>query len=283
MIGCFNIVKSFHGTPVIKGISIEIKNGMITSLVGKNGAGKSTLIGLIMDYYRCDSGEVKKGAVSVMPDADNMYSDWTGLEFLKFISKLKKTDVSYAINLSKELGLYKNLNSKISGYSFGMKKKLSFIQCAIGDFDAYIFDEPTSGVDVPSALKMLEVVRGLKNRGSAILLTSHNIDELERVSDYIYIIDSGEIIDSGTVKDLINPDSTEKEVYIIHCLDSQKLFNDASIKFTKRIVDENHLEIDLSQSTLPNELLRLLVNSDNTVYEFYKKKRSLIETVYQSE
>ncbi|WP_238581390.1 ATP-binding cassette domain-containing protein [Streptococcus orisasini] len=207
MIGCFNIIKSFHGTPVIKGISIEIKNGMITSIVGKNGAGKSTLIGLIMDYYRCDSGEVKKGTVPVMPDADNMYSDWTGLEFLEFIARLKKTDVSYAVNLSKELGLYKNLKGKISGYSFGMKKKLSFIQCAVGDFDAYIFDEPTSGVDVPSALIMMDIIKRLKTAGAAILLTSHNIDELERVSDYVYAIDS------GTVKNLKNPDSTEKEVY----------------------------------------------------------------------
>ncbi|MGT2751272.1 hypothetical protein ACVRXF_10315 [Streptococcus orisasini] len=88
-----------------------------------------------------------------------------------------------------------------------MKKKLSFIQCAVGDFDAYIFDEPTSGVDVPSALIMMDIIKCLKTAGAAILLTSHNIDELERVSDYVYVIDS------GTVKNLKNPDSTEKEVY----------------------------------------------------------------------
>lgn len=69
-----------------------------------------------------------------------------------------------------------------------MKKKISFIQACIGIYDTYIFDEPTSGVDEPSAIKMLGIVENLKAKGAGILLTSNNLDELERVSDYIYII-----------------------------------------------------------------------------------------------
>ena len=278
MIQCHNLIKSFGKNDVIRGVSLQISNRKVTSLIGRNGAGKSTLIGLIMDYYRCDSGEVKKGAVSVMPDADNMYSDWTGLEFLKFISQLKKTDVSYAINLSKELGLYKNLKDKISGYSFGMKKKLSFIQCAIGDFDAYIFDEPTSGVDVPSALIMMDIIKRLKTTGAAILLTSHNIDELERVSDYLYIIENGKIIQKGTVDDIIN---REKQlVYYLVSSQADAISKSDAIKKYIQSIHENNLELLFSDEQEAVDVLRQLTVS-YPIVEFYQKKKSLIESVYE--
>lgn len=278
MIQCHNLIKSFGRNDVIRGVSLQISNRKITSLIGRNGAGKSTLIGLIMDYYRCDSGEVKKGTVSVMPDADNMYSDWTGLEFLKFIARLKKTDVSYAVNLSKELGLYKNLKGKISGYSFGMKKKLSFIQCAIGDFDAYIFDEPTSGVDVPSALIMMDIIKRLKATGAAILLTSHNIDELERVSDYLYIIENGKIIQKGTVDDIIN---REKQlVYYLVSSQADAISKSDAIKKYIQSIHENNLELLFSDEQEAVDILRQLTVS-YPIVEFYQKKKSLIESVYE--
>ncbi|MGF0070988.1 ABC transporter ATP-binding protein [Streptococcus orisratti] len=183
MIECEEVRKSFKNNIVIKNVNLKLNNGEITSLIGRNGAGKSTLINLIVGYYHLDSGRISKNSLSVMPDADNIYSSWTGLEFLSFMSKMKKNKLSEALAMADKLGLTPKIKTKISGYSFGMKKKLSFVQCAIGDYDAYIFDEPTSGVDVPSALVMLDIVKRLKERNAAVLLTSHNIDELERVSD----------------------------------------------------------------------------------------------------
>ena len=279
MIDCRNLVKSFGDNDVIRGISLKLADGKITSLVGKNGAGKSTLIGLIVAYYQLNSGSVKKGTISIMPDADNMYPSWTGIEFLTFISKLKKVDISEAIGLAKELGIEKNLKKKITSFSFGMKKKLSFIQCAIGQYETYIFDEPTSGVDVPSALIMLDIIKRLKSNGSAVLLTSHNIDELERVSDYIYIIENGKIIQEGTVSDIVN-----KKKELIYILVSSQINLIANLDLVRNYlhsIHEDSIELLFSNESQASETVRELVLT-YPIREFYQKKNSLIASVYNA-
>ncbi|WP_314830738.1 ABC transporter ATP-binding protein [uncultured Streptococcus sp.] len=279
MIQCNNVVKAFNKNKVIKGINLNLENGKITSLVGKNGAGKSTLIGLIMGYYRCDSGTITKDKVSVMPDAASMYPTWSGIEFLKFMSQLKGAEFSEALELASRLGIKDKLKNKISDFSFGMKKKLSFIQCAIGSYQSYIFDEPTSGVDVPSALIMLDIIKELKSNGSAVLLTSHNIDELERVSDYIYIIESGYITQQGSVEEIIN----NKVGGLVYCLVSpqaESLSQALELQKYIRSFQNQELELIFSDSLEASAILKELIAS-YTISEFYQKKRSLIESVYE--
>lgn len=87
MIECKTVKKSFKNNSVIKNVSLKLNNGKITSLIGRNGAGKSTLINLMVGYYHLDSGNIIRESLSVMPDADNMYSDWTGLKFFLLLLK----------------------------------------------------------------------------------------------------------------------------------------------------------------------------------------------------
>ena len=281
MIECKNIEKSFKNNNVINDVSLKIENGKITSIIGKNGAGKSTLINLIVDYYNLNLGVINKKRVSVMPDADNMYASWTGIDFLKFMSKIKGANLSEALDMAEILGLSSRIKNKISTYSFGMKKKLSFIQCAIGSFDAYIFDEPTSGVDVPSALLMLDMVKKLKEQGASILLTSHNIDELERVSDYIYLLEEGNIIKEGTVSSFINTDLEMK-----YSLVSQFVKNISEYSWIKPYfsgIDEinNTIELTFSDEEEAMMVLRKII-LQYPVQEYYRKRESLIETVYET-
>ncbi|HEY4398991.1 MAG TPA: ABC transporter ATP-binding protein [Lactobacillaceae bacterium] len=192
MIELKNITKSFANKNVLKDVNLTIANGKITSLIGANGAGKSTTIGIIANYFPKTGGEVQRNTLSIMPDAETVYGNWTGKKFLTFMSDLKGGIAHEEWQeLALKLGIQDSLNKKIKGYSFGMKKKLSFIQAFIGNFDTYIFDEPTSGVDVPSAELMMSLLNELKVRNKAILLTSHNLDELQRVSDVIYILRDG--------------------------------------------------------------------------------------------
>lgn len=249
MIECVKVHKRFKQSEILKGINLNVKNGKITALIGKNGAGKSTLIGAILGYFKIESGEIKRKSISVMPDADSLYTDITGHEFLNFICKLKNLSSNdQAIRLARELNLDNDLEKKIDGYSFGMKKKISFIQACIGIYDTYIFDEPTSGVDEPSAIKMLGIVENLKAKGAGILLTSHNLDELERVSDYIYIIEYGKIINEGTVEDIIlNNTRTFPPKYTLILEDSPLvvplLDKISNIELT--IINQNRIEIEM--------------------------------------
>lgn len=280
MIECEEVRKSFKNNIVIKNVNLKLNNGEITSLIGRNGAGKSTLINLIVGYYHLDSGRISKNSLSVMPDADNIYSSWTGLEFLSFMSKMKKTKLSEALAMADKLGLTPKIKTKISGYSFGMKKKLSFVQCAIGDYDAYIFDEPTSGVDVPSALVMLDIVKSLKERNAAVLLTSHNIDELERVSDYIYLLDDGKIIKEGTVNSFV--DNGLEVVYYLVSPIVNEINKFVHLKSYFREIDESKNRVELA---FPNEEVAIRVLKEiilqYPVIEYYRKREKLIEKVYE--
>ncbi|WP_449450582.1 ATP-binding cassette domain-containing protein [Streptococcus suis] len=139
MIEVKDISKSFKENMVLDSITMTASDGEITSIIGSNGAGKSTLIAIIMGYYFSDRGTFQSGNVSVMPDANAMFEDVTGLEFLNFISDLKNVPREEAVKYAEILGIKDDLQKKIQGYSFGMRKKISFIQAAIGNFQNYIF------------------------------------------------------------------------------------------------------------------------------------------------
>lgn len=222
MIELTHINKRFKSKVVLDDINLKIADGKITAIVGPNGAGKSTIIGLISGYFRPTSGDIDHGTVSVMPDADNLYAEMTGKAFLKYMCKIKKADYKDAVHIADVLEISNDLNKKISTYSFGMKKKISFVQAYVGDFDTYIFDEPTSGVDVPSAKVMLGLVMQLAKQGKGVLLTSHNMTELETNSDYLYILRNGKIDQSGTMQDL-EADSLAQNHYVFTTDDAANL------------------------------------------------------------
>lgn len=284
MIECFSINKSFNKNKVLKDVSLQVKNNQITSLIGSNGAGKSTLIGAMLEYYRVDSGKVMKSNISVMPDANSLFEDFTGEEFLNFMSKLKKISNTRALELADALMLKEDLKKKISGYSFGMKKKISFIQACIGNYDTYILDEPTSGVDEPSAIMMLEIVEQLKESGSAILLTSHNLDELERVSDFVYIIENGEIVSKGSVADIISRKSSQNNLlYVLKSLNASEIYKTITLYFNIeiKIQSKTELELEIKNEKELKEVLSYIFEKEYLITEIYQKKKSLRETVYK--
>ncbi|WP_236048899.1 ABC transporter ATP-binding protein [Marinilactibacillus psychrotolerans] len=268
----------------MKDVSLQVKNNQITSLIGSNGAGKSTLIGVMVGYYRIDSGKVMKSNISVMPDANSLFEDFTGEEFLNFMSKLKKISNTRALELADALMLKEDLKKKISGYSFGMKKKISFIQACIGNYDTYILDEPTSGVDEPSAIMMLEIVEQLKESGSAILLTSHNLDELERVSDFVYIIENGEIVSKGSVADIISRKSSQNNLlYVLKSLKASEIYRTITEYFNIeiKIQSKTELELEIKNEKELREVLSYIFEKEYLITEIYQKKKSLRETVYK--
>ncbi|MCP0887378.1 ATP-binding cassette domain-containing protein [Ligilactobacillus sp. WILCCON 0076] len=118
-----NIKKSFGKKRVLDDIDITLENGKITTIIGENGAGKSTIIGIISGFFFQDTGTVQKSTVSVMPDADSLFEDMTGKQFLKYILEIKKVDYKKAVTMAETFGIKKALNKKMCEYSFGMKKR----------------------------------------------------------------------------------------------------------------------------------------------------------------
>lgn len=168
---------------------LNLKMEKITALVGKNGTGKSTLVSLIANFVKLDGGRIEKGRISAMPDSDNLFYDMTGLDFLKYMQGVKgmKKDFLLILNLATQFSLDKDLKKKI----------FSFIQTYMGEYDSYIFDESTSDVNVENSTVMMDLIRKLRDKNESIFLTSHNLDEISEVSDFVYVLDKRTITSYG--------------------------------------------------------------------------------------
>ncbi|WAM38547.1 ABC transporter ATP-binding protein [Leuconostoc pseudomesenteroides] len=277
--------KQFNNKLVLNNVELTAKNGQVTALIGANGAGKSTLIGCVCGYFQPTKGSIDVRSISVMPDADNIYGDMTGLEFLHVMAKIKKVPNQQWNTLITRLGLESQMNKKIKTYSFGMKKKITFIQACIGDFDTYIFDEPTSGVDVESATVMMTIISEICSKGAAVLLTSHNLEELEQVSDYVYFLKNGVIESEGTVNDLLTKqDDQKKQPYVVVPLDMAELthylnnhYHDDYSRY------DSHIAVYVDDCVQGSALLKELVQNDIDIVAFYQRQSNLKETLFGSE
>jgi ABC-2 type transport system ATP-binding protein len=281
MIKVDSVSKSFKDNLVLKNVSMDILPGKITSLVGLNGAGKSTLISLIMNFKQKDSGTIKRTAVSVMPDAETMIEDMTGEQFLKFISELKKISKEQKkvfYDLADSLFIKDDLKKKIKSYSFGMKKKVSFIQAYIGEFDTYIFDEPTSGVDIESARTMMKYLINLKNQGKAVLLTSHNIDEVQEFSDYIFLLKQGEIVKHGTVEEIINKKNDQSYILKLDVTNLESSFD----KYCQEeyIIVGDEITIVSQDLVKVNNLMVKVIQAGGLVVAFGKEQQKLKDVIF---
>lgn len=274
------INKAFGGKSVLNNVSLTLNDGQITALVGSNGAGKSTLIGIMLGYYNKNGGEVIAQSISVMPDTHSIYDEITGYAFLKAMSQFKGLpDMSQALDLCQRLGLEKDLKKKIKSYSFGMRKKISFVQAAIGNFNAYIFDEPTSGVDAQSAREMLRIVVSIKEKGKAILLTSHNLDELEEVADYVYILDKGRVVNEGTVKQIIESQQDDT-IFVLKTPDVVKLQYLTTFNYRMMVISDDLVRLYLTKSQTLNDLLVTLTKEGIVISDIYREQKSLKDIVY---
>ncbi|UOQ49711.1 ABC transporter ATP-binding protein [Gracilibacillus caseinilyticus] len=216
VINVTNLTKRFGSTEVLSGIDLTIYEREVFGFIGHNGAGKSTFINTLTGIINKSGGSFEmlgasdrdldqvKTKIGVMPDISNLYDQMRGIQFLSYMGKLagdSRSKQEYAA-LMKDVGLEGAEKKKIKSYSFGMKKKISIAQAILGNPSFIILDEPTSGLDPESAINIRKLITDLQQQGKTILLTSHNLDEIDKISDRVGIISNGKITKLGTPAEL---------------------------------------------------------------------------------
>ncbi|MED4219518.1 ABC transporter ATP-binding protein [Priestia megaterium] len=222
--------KSYDEKTVVNNVNLKVNEGDIFGFLGKNGAGKSTLINIVTGVINPTSGTFKilgetkidddqtKRRIGVLPDYSTFYDELTPLQHLKYFSqimKIKKTKKEL-ISLLDKVGLKEEANVKTKKFSFGMKKKLGIAQALINDPELIFLDEPTSGVDANSAIIIQDIIKQLCQSGKTIFLTSHNLNEIQKICSQIAIMKEGTIQAQGSMEELRKKYQNSITVHIKH-------------------------------------------------------------------
>jgi ABC-2 type transport system ATP-binding protein len=225
MIALSGIHKSFNGNHAVNGVSLRIRQGEFYSLLGPNGAGKTTTINIISTLLAPDSGTIEingftagkdnaaiRKIIGVVPQEISLYEDLPALDNLLFFGSLYDLPNSLlksrAETLLADFGLIERKKDRIRTFSGGMKRRINIAVALMHDPKILIMDEPTVGIDPQSRNAIYESIRKIKERGITILYTTHYMEEAERFSDRIGIIDVGKIIAEGTFTELLSSTKT---------------------------------------------------------------------------
>lgn len=222
MIEVRGLAKSFGDVKAVTDAGFHVGDGELFGFLGPNGAGKTTTINMLTGLARPDSGTISIGGIDcsrnpkaaqhlmgVVPDESNLYPELTGFENLCFCGALygmrKRPREARAGELLETFGLSEAGGRKFGGYSKGMKRKLTIAAGIIHRPAILFLDEPTTGIDVASARQIRKLIAELNGSGTTIFLTTHYIEEAERLCGRIAFIVSGKVIRVDSVTRLMEP------------------------------------------------------------------------------
>lgn len=225
--------KNYNGFTAVDGISFGIERGEIYGFLGPNGAGKTTTINMLTGMARVTGGKImyngkdltchiKKAQriIGVVADESNLYDEMNGFENLAFCGSLyglpKKVRTERAFKLLEEFNLGKAAKKDVRTYSKGMKRKLTIAAALIHQPEVLFLDEPTTGIDVASVRHIRTLIRKLNDRGTTIFLTTHYIEEAQRLCDRVAFIDKGKIICEDSVTNLIESIREVNTIEVVH-------------------------------------------------------------------
>ena len=287
---CKSLCKNFGKKQILKDVSFEIKEGDILGFIGPNGAGKTTTIKLILGLQSITSGKVyingynvekeftkaieKVGAIVENPD---MYMYMSGYDNLKLVSNMYKGIGTKRIDeVVKLVKLESRINDKVSKYSLGMRQRLGIAQAILHKPNLLILDEPTNGLDPEGIKEMRELLVSLaKNEKMAILISSHNLAELDNFCNKVCIIKNGEIIETSEIS-AIKKD-IDHEQFIIE-IDNTK--NIKKIYSEATIVNDKIFKISMKKENIPNLVVNL-VNNNIKIYEIKEDEKSLEDAFFE--
>ena len=219
MIKVTNLKKSYGRLEALKSISFEVEKGSVFGFIGRNGAGKTTTMNILTGLIRFDSGEIFiKGknflknrqelikSIGYLPETPTFYNYMNAYEYLNFIGEIIGHDLK---KLNKHTGellgmvkLAKHGKRRIGGYSRGMKQRLALAVAFMKNPEILFLDEPASALDPEGRLEMLDLIESLKDKKITIFLSTHILNDAERVCDVICIIDEGRILLTKNLSEL---------------------------------------------------------------------------------
>jgi len=199
------VTKKFKSVVALNEVSISIAPGEVVALLGHNGAGKTTLFRIALGFLPVDGGSVEilehqpgsreaRKAISYLPESVAFPKMLTGWEVVSYYATLKNAPVADVKSALENVDLADAANHRCGTYSKGMRQRLGLAQALVGNPKLMLLDEPTSGLDPISRQNFYEIISEISSRGTAVLLSSHSLSELEAKTDRVAILRQGELV-----------------------------------------------------------------------------------------
>ncbi|MUV38686.1 sn-glycerol-3-phosphate import ATP-binding protein UgpC [Lentibacillus sp. JNUCC-1] len=276
--------KKYKKQWVLNGIDISIEEPQIAALVGPNGSGKTTLLNCMTNLLPFDEGDVqllgKKHTdptifydASYLQDNRILYEHLTGLDHLKFICKVQKIPLSRIKEVTDRVGMSGYVKKRVRNYSLGMKQHLLLAMVIINDPKLLLLDEPLNGLDPTSAVSVRNILLELHDEGTTILLSSHNLDEIDRVTNTIYFLKGGRLLKES----LADVASNQYFVTVSNLPCAQTVLHEAGVTFDT--TDKG--EVTFEESDLHLQSFIDLMNGHNISLENIHNEMVGAEKRYQ--
>ena len=276
MIEVNHVAKSFGAVQAVTDASFNVEKGEIFGLLGPNGAGKTTTIRILLDLFRPDRGQVsilggpmtedKKDRVGYMPEERGLYQEITTERCLLYLASLKGMPVAVAKErlevLLERFDLADHKNKKVKELSKGMQQKAQIINTVIHAPELIIIDEPFTSLDPINMLLVKDMIRELREQGTTIVMSTHQMHQVEELCDRIVLIDEGRDVLYGNLKD-IRAQFSGDAVLVQTQGDLPKLAG-----VTQEATNNNAIKLTLSPPATPQSVLKELLAADVIVESF---------------
>lgn len=279
-----NLSKSYDKNLVLKNINLEIEEGSIFGLIGPNGAGKSTLMKSILGLVKKDSGsislygkeinaknqkETNKNLGSLIENP-SFYDHLTAYDNLDLICDMKNIKKDNIDKVLKDVGLFTSKNKKARDFSLGMKQRLGIAIALIGNPKFLILDEPINGLDPYGIEEMRDLFKNIvKNSNTSILISSHILDEIEKISSHIGILKNGVLTYSGSLKEYRD---LHPPVIVLKTSDNLKASK--LLELPQGNILDDYLVLGNKSEEEVAKIIKILVNTVD-IYRVEKRKESL--------
>jgi ABC-2 type transport system ATP-binding protein len=283
-----HLAKNFGSFQAVKDVSFTVNKGDVFGFLGPNGAGKSTTIRCMLSLIKADNGQIqlfgkdlqkhrneilsKVGSIIEKPDFYRYLSAEKNLSIFARISgkDVSKREIAEMLDF---VGLNGRNRDKVGGFSHGMKQRLGIAQTLLHQPDLIVLDEPTTGLDPQGIVEIRNLILRLKSeQNKTVILSSHQLSEIELISNRMVIIDKGQSIIEGDVKELLN---AQEMVVQLEVSDMDKTIQVISASFkgaSHKKINERIIEVNIEKQLVPS-LNRILVQEGVEVHAMEPKRK----------
>ena len=271
MLEVVNIEKSYGKKKILHDISFSIEKGQIKALVGPNGSGKTTLMNTMTNLLKRDGGQVLVDGkefkdekifnhISFFKDEKILDENLYGMDYLNYIKNVYKRTKDDVDRVIKEIGIESFVKSKTGSYSLGMKKKLMLAMDFLPQRDIILLDEPLSGLDPTSVIKMMALIKKKAKDGQGILISSHSLNDIDEITNNILFLKDGKILEEVL--------ENEKFIEIISS-DNDKL---SSVLQSKGFNMDKNM-ISLNNNSI-NDILSIIIENNIEILDIKRRSKT---------